>query len=172
MCVSFRELGGGGFGGPWYFRRSCKRACQQKCSRKAMLCSKQLDVIWECIRALQLHNEPCSLRECTALFKTAANTLRQCTFTPASPFNIWVLHINEKNLTFGVVFLFTMSFLQYNGLYIVSLNYMIWKINFSVCLHAVSTAGTLAFSMTKHPHFLVIFNSLYSPLASVPSCKA
>lgn len=44
------------------------------------------------------------------------------------------------------------------------------KDNFSVCLHAVSTAGTRAFSMTKHPHFLVIFNSLYSPLASVPSC--
>lgn len=96
MCVCLLGIWGGGFGGPWYFRRSCKRACQQKCSRKAMLCSKQLDVIWECIRALQLHNEPCSLRECTALFKTAANTLRQCTFTPASPFNIWVLHINGK----------------------------------------------------------------------------
>lgn len=172
MCVSFRDLGGGGFGGPWYFRRSCKRACQQKCSRKAMLCSKQLDVIWECIRALQLHNEPCSLRECTALFKTAANTLRQCTFTPASPFNIWVLHINEKKLDFwGCISIYNVIFtIQWPIHSLFKLHDM--KDNFSVCLHAVSTAGTLAFSMTKHPHFLVIFNSLYSPLASVPSCKA
>lgn len=70
VCLCRKEEEGGGFGGSWYFQRyKAKGPVNKHAQERESSCLRQLDVIWEWIRALQLHNEPKSLRECTGPFK-------------------------------------------------------------------------------------------------------
>lgn len=60
-------------------------------------CLRQLDVIWEWIRAPRLHNEPSTHgHECTGPIQSEPATLPQRAFTQASLFNRSLLQVDRQ----------------------------------------------------------------------------
>ena len=93
VCVTWRVL--------IFLEAEAKGPINKHAQERESFCLRQLDVIREWIRAPRLHNEPSTHgHECTGPIQSQPATLRQRTFTLASPFNRSLLqvdrHVSQK----------------------------------------------------------------------------